>query len=51
MKRLTEEAMAFQAGLLHEHRAPSYSPADAKVEVTLFFDYHLQPRQMPGKRF
>lgn len=39
IKRLTEGAMAFQAELLHDHRAPSYGPADAKVVVTLFFDY------------
>jgi protein-disulfide isomerase len=39
MKALTEGALAFQAELLHDHRAPSYGPADAKVVVTLFFDY------------
>jgi protein-disulfide isomerase len=39
MKALTEGTLAFQAELLHDHRAPSYGPKDAKVVVTLFFDY------------
>lgn len=49
MKALTEGALAFQTELLHDPHAPSYGPADAKVVVTLFFDYqciycsHLAP--------
>jgi len=49
MKRLTAGALAFQTELLHDTKAPSYGPADAKVVVTLFFDYqcvycsHLAP--------
>jgi protein-disulfide isomerase len=39
MKAMTEAVIAFQAELLHDHRAPSYGPADAKVVVTEFFDY------------
>jgi protein-disulfide isomerase len=39
MKAMTAGVLAFQAELLHDHRAPSYGPADAKVVVTHFFDY------------
>ncbi|SMG61976.1 DsbA family protein [Cedecea sp. NFIX57] len=49
VKAMTEGVLAYQSELLHDPHAPSYGPADAKVVVTLFFDYqcvycsHLAP--------